>query len=252
VPLVSSAVFYPMKKRAEFIYESADKILAVSKEYVSRALAVNRICSAAESVYLGTELKFFDAAVKENSPYKNENEIWLVYIGTLGHSYHITCVLDALVLVKAAGIKNMKFIIIGHGPLRETFEAYAHEKKVDCEFKGMLDYPQMATILSKCDIAVNPIRSGSSGSIINKVGDYAAAGLPVVNTQECAEYRNLVEEYQIGMNCENKAEDIAEKILTLCRDQELRRTLGKNNRRLAEEKFDREKTYEKILELIEA
>lgn len=71
----------------------------------------------------------------------------------------------------------------------------------------------MTGILCACDIAVNPIKAKSAGSIINKVADYAAAGLPVINTQECEEYRNLVENYKIGFNCENNnANDLAEKL----------------------------------------
>ena len=42
----------------------------------------------------------------------------------------------------------------------------------------------MVGMLGVCDIAVNSISKGAAQSIINKHGDYAAAGLPVVNTQE--------------------------------------------------------------------
>lgn len=77
-------------------------------------------------------------------------------------------------------------------------------------------------------------------------------GLPVVNTQECLEYRKLVEDYQIGFNSENaNAQDFAEKIEMLYNDKELRERLGANNRRLAEEKFDRKHTYLAIKNLLE-
>ena len=72
---------------------------------------------------------------------------------------------------------------MGDGPLKEEFENYAEEKKVDCQFTGRLEYEKMVGLLCSCDIAVNPIKKGSAGSIINKVGDYAAAGLPVINTK---------------------------------------------------------------------
>ena len=44
---------------------------------------------------------------------------------------------------------------------------------------------------------------------------------------------------------------MAEKIEILYKDKELRESLGKNNRKLAEEKFDRVKSYKEIKELIE-
>ena len=45
--------------------------------------------------------------------------------------------------------------------------------------------------------------------------------------------------------------DLAEKIKILCSDEKLRKEYGNNNRKLAEEKFNRSKTYEKIVELVE-
>lgn len=77
-------------------------------------------------------------------------------------------------------------------------------------------------------------------------------GLPVVNNQECIEYRKLVEDYQIGYNVEvNNPEELAEKIEILYKDKALRERLGKNNRRLAEEKFDRKNTYKIIKNILE-
>ena len=84
--------------------------------------------------------------------------------------------------------------------LKEEFEKYAKDNNVNSEFLGRLDYEEMVGYLCACNIAVNPISKGAAQSIINKVGDYAAAGLPVINTQESVEYRKLVEDYQIGFN----------------------------------------------------
>lgn len=78
-------------------------------------------------------------------------------------------------------------------------------------------------------------------------------GLPVVNTQESEEYRRLVNEYQIGINVQNgDSKDLADKIEILYNDKTLREKFGANNRKLAEEKFDRKNTYRKIIEIIES
>ena len=81
---------------------------------------------------------------------------------------------------------------MGDGPLKSKFELYAKSSGINVDFKGKLEYSQMAKYLNKSDICVNPIVKGSAGSIINKVGDYAAAGIPVVNTQDSLEYWNPV------------------------------------------------------------
>lgn len=252
LPVISNILFYPMLKRADFIYAAADEIVGVSQTYVDRALMVNKNSKYGHSVFLGTELSVFDKLSKEKKIiYKPKNEIWVAYIGTLGYSYNLTSVLDALNILKNRQIKHIKFIVMGDGPLKHKFEGYAKSQNVWAEFTGKLEYRKMVGILTSCDIAVNPIKAGSAGSIINKVGDYAAAGLPVINTQECMEYRNLIDKYQAGFNCiSDNPSDIADRLYELVKNQKIREEMGRNNRRLAEDKFDREKTYKEIIDLI--
>lgn len=250
VPMISDIFFYPMKKKANYIYKMADEIVAVSQTYLNRALEINNKSQNSKNVYLGTNLEYFD--VDHSSTYKNKKkEIRLVYIGTLGQSYDIKLVIDSLYILKNNGIKNVKFILMGDGPLATHFEQYAASLNVSCEFKGRLSYAKMVDILSTCDIAINPIKAKSAGSIINKVGDYAAAGLPVINTQESEEYRQLIDDYNAGFNCiTGNNEDVSSKLLELINNKELREKMGANNRRLAEERFDRGKTYKEIIDLI--
>lgn len=251
IPLLSNAIFYPMKRQANYIYKCADDIIAVSDTYRGRATSVNKKYKNKLTVFLGTNLEYFDKCKEKNIKHYNDNIIRIAYIGTLGHSYNIKTIIDALELLKEK-YNNLNFLVMGSGPLKNQFEAYAKDKNINCEFTGRLEYPEMVGTLCSCDIAVNPITHGAAQSIINKVGDYAAAGLPVINTQENLEYRNLVEKYNIGYNCENSnKQDIANKIEILIKDKKLRKELGNNNRKLAEEKFDRKKTYNQIVKIIE-
>ncbi len=246
-PFIGNFFYAPFRRKADYIYSSADEIIAVSETYAKRALSVNKKTHKINSIFLGTELKQFDAYSKNKNP-KVKNQIKIAYIGTLGHSYDLKSIIDALEFLDN---KNIKFIVMGDGPLRKELEAYAKNKSINCEFKGKLDYSEMVGELCSCDIAVNPIMHGAAASIINKVGDYAAAGLPVINTQECSEYRELIKRYNAGLNCKNgDIKGIAEAIERLAKDAKLRWHLGNNNRRLAEEKFDRAKTYPAILDII--
>lgn len=252
IPVISDIGFYPMKKQADNIYAAADEIVAVSQTYADRALRVNSKCKLGKSIYLGTDLKEFDNIAEDNKlKSKPKGEVWLSYIGTLGYSYDLVSVIDALKILKDKGINNIKFIVMGDGPLKSKFEKYAKEKGIYAEFTGGLSYVKMVGILTVCDIAVNPIRKGSSGSIINKVGDYAAAGLPVINTQENPEYQNLLIEYNAGLNCANgNALDLADKLLILYNDILMKMLIGQNNRKLAEDKFDRQYSYKTIIDII--
>lgn len=253
VPVISNLVFFPMKKNADYIYSAAESIVAVSNTYADRAGIVNKNYKNKLSVFLGTDLNYFDECKEKFRIEHHDDVLRVVYIGTLGHSYDIKCIIDAINLLKQKGIKNILFVVMGDGPLKGEFERYSKEKNVNCEFTGRLNYEEMIGRLCSCDIAVNPIVKGAAQSIINKVGDYAAAGLPVISTQECREYKELVNDYGIGFNVEcGEIEELAQKLEELYKSQELRNRYGNNNRKLAEGKFDRKKTYLKIKELIES
>ncbi len=109
----------------------------------------------------------------------------------------------------------------------------------------------MVWLMSRCDIAVCPIVKGAAQSIINKHMDYAMAGLPVVNTQECAEYRTLLDSYRCGINCNcGDPDDVCRAIKRLITDVDLRKKMGANSRRMGEELFDRQNAYGKISDIV--
>lgn len=252
IPVLSDIIFYPMKRQADNIYIQADEVVAVSNTYCERALEVNKKCDKAHTVFLGTKLEDFDNNSKTKTTIeKKDNRLWLMYCGSLSHSYDLKTVIDALAIMKDKNEEVPYFVIMGDGVKKEEFELYAKQKEVDCLFTGKLEYADMCSVLCKGDIVVNPIIASSPASIINKHGDYAASGLPVLNTQVSAEYRQLVDSYKMGFNCEAESpEDLAEKLSILSKDEELRRQMGKNARKCAVEKFDRKNTYMEILNTI--
>ena len=253
IPILSILIFFPFKLLANGIYKRADEIVAVSNTYAKRALMVNKKCKETHSVFLGTNLDTFDNYAAANRIEKNDDNLKIGYCGTLGSSYDLTCVMDALESINNRGMKAPQFIVLGDGPRKDEFEQYAKQKGIDAVFYGRVPYDKMCGILSACDMVVNPITKGAAQSIINKHADYAASGLPVLNTQECEEYRNLVDEYEMGFNCRNNDfQDLAEKIILLMDDEQLRRRMGSNARKCAEEKFDRRKSYKEITDVIGA
>lgn len=253
IPILSNIIFSPLRKKADRVYQSADEIVAVSQTYAERAMHSNNKCKKAQIIYLGTDLHMYDENAKKDIQLrKDEDCIWLAYCGTLGHSYDLTRVFNVLKILTQKQAENYKFIVMGDGPLRETYETYARENKLPVVFTGKLKYDEMCATLSKCDICINPISPGAAQSIINKHADYAASGLPVISTQENQEYKDLVESYEMGFNCDKCSdEEMADTIEDLFVNREKRKKMGINARKCAKDLFDRGRTYMQVVRLIE-
>ncbi len=243
VPLISNLLFVPMMRKADNIYASADEIFAVSQTYADRALQVNSN-TLANVVYLGTDREDFDRYANLKLP--DNGKIKIAYAGTLGNSYDLKTVILALSIISIN--QQVELIVMGDGELRESFENLTIKNGVSTHFTGKLAYTQMISCLSQCDIAVNPIKKGSAASIINKVADYAMAGLPVINTQESQEYRDLLERYNAGINClcEN-VEAVTKAIQYLLDNPSARKVMAQNSRKMGELEFDRKENYQKII-----
>lgn len=247
---ISNILFSVMRRKAETIYSLADEIVAVSQTYADRGMKCNKKCKKGYCVYLGTDLKVFDYYCNKNKIIKKHEGLILVYIGTLGASYNLTIFIDALKLLKEQGLHDISLVIMGEGPLKKKILRYAKTNKIQLDYKGSLPYCDMVSVLASCDVAINPITKRTAASIINKVGDYAMAGLPVISTLESEEYKQLIEEYNIGYHVKFDAYEISETIKSFYQNPDLRREMGANNRRLAQEKFDRNRTYKVIKSII--
>lgn len=239
----------PIANMVNQAYKQADEIIAVSNTYVNRALKNNRKLKYGHSVFLGTDGTMVDEFLSTDTVEKPNNEFWVGYIGNLGQSYDFLHVFQALEILKKQGFDNIKFMIVGDGDRRNELASLSKTYFSNTEITGYLPYNKMFEYLKKFDIALNPIVAGAANSVVNKVGDYAAAGIPVVNTQDNEEYRQLLCDYNAGVNTiPENAEDIADKIRHLYLEPQTRLKMGNNNRKMFDDKFDRSKTYQEIID----
>lgn len=253
IPLISQVLFFPFQKYADSIYRKADEIFAVSETYAERVRAVNQKQAKEYVAYIGTDLREFDRGAKmpQSLLKKSDDELWLTYCGTLANSYDMKCAIDAVNIANQDSRQPIKLVVMGDGPLMNEFEQYAKQVSADAVFLGRVPYEIMCAILAQSDFTINPIVKGSAASIINKHADYAASGLPVINTQDSKEYIALVEQYQMGFNCApGDSAAVAQKLVELASDEQQRVRMGKNARRCAQERFDRAHTYQKIKEVL--
>ena len=253
--LLYKILFFPMKCKANKAYSCADEFVAVSKEYLERGLIANNKSKDPAVVYLGSTLEKFFSGVEEYADeiFKTKGEIWVTYAGTLGESYDLITLIDAAKKIEDIYGQRVRFNILGQGPDEEKLKKHLLSVGAqNVEFVGFLPYEKMAAFLSKSDITVNAVKKNASQSIINKVADYFAAGIPMLNSCTCKEQQDMVSENRVGINYEaENAESLVEAISKLIEDPSLCEEYGMNAKKLALQKFDRRTSYLEILKRID-
>lgn len=254
IPVMSSVIFRPFQRDAEKVYSLVSGIVGISDEYRDRPLKNQNLDVPKVTVYVGNEIKKFDEGVRKyvSKIEKETDEFWVTYAGTIGTSYDIrTLVSCGEELIRRRKL-NIKIKILGGGPQKEEMQHLADENfGKNVEFLDYMPYEKMAAYLAKSDIVVNSFVNKAPQSIVTKIGDYLAAGKPMINTCMSLEFRKKVEQDGFGLNIVPGDEEIlADAIERLYEDEELRSKMGMRARKIAEEQFDRPRVYQKIVDLI--
>jgi glycosyltransferase involved in cell wall biosynthesis len=103
---------------------------------------------------------------------------------------------------------------------------------------GTVEYAKINTYLAACTLCWLPFYDSNTnrGRWPLKLNDYMAAGRPTVATA-VGDVVNVIQEYDIGVLAQDKADDLADKVLRLLADPKLCTRLGQNARQTAEHCF---------------
>ena len=254
IPIVSDLLFYPLKRDAEKVYSLTSGVIGTSDEYRDRPFLNQKRDVLKETVYVGNEISVFDREAEQHADevQKEDGTFWVTYAGTIGTSYDIRTVVLAAEELMKQGKTKIRFQILGDGPTREMLENLAKERKIqNVKFTGYVPYEQMAAYLVKSDVLINSFVRKAPQSIVTKIGDYLAAGKPMINTCMSPEFRKKVEQDGFGINIE--PEDVRELVNAvewMYENEAERNDMGNRARKIAEEQFDRPVSYGKIEAMI--
>jgi len=224
-PLLNWLLFYPVEW---LLAPVTDVLITINKEDHARArkqLRAKRI-QYVPGVGINTA-KFrslsIDRAEKRRSlGYGEEDFLVLTVAEMTANKNHIT-ILKALALLKdREEFQNMHYLICGRGEMWPSLEQSAKELGIS-EHVNFLGYRTDAPELYQCSdlFAFVTFREGLSVALMEAM----SSGMPII----CAKIRgntDLIDDGVSGVFSENSPEAVAEHILALYREPELRRSLG--------------------------
>jgi glycosyltransferase involved in cell wall biosynthesis len=116
---------------------------------------------------------------------------------------------------------------------------------------GLLGRREYVRLLDRCEVGLVCVKPESMVAMPNKAGDYAAAGLALVNSLP-GELQELIDRYAAGVAyTAGDAASLANAIAGLAADRKRLFSMRQAARRLAERELDREKTYAAFADWIE-
>jgi glycosyltransferase involved in cell wall biosynthesis len=133
----------------------------------------------------------------ENLPAKQPGEIRAVFAGTLGPSYDVPAMLGAARRAEKE-CPQLRLVIAGDGSFRPDVEARAKEGK-NVLYAGKLAVDRLVRLYASCDIGLCAYGPFSNVEMPDKIYDYTAAGLAVVNSL-VGEVRGFIEREKVGLN----------------------------------------------------
>jgi len=182
-----------------------------------------------------------------------KEDIVVAFVGNLalwqGVNILIECAFRLLV-----NNKNLKFLIVGEGFLRDFLEERVSDSKYEKKFifTGMIQYEDIPVLINIADICVAPFisrRNRITGVSPIKVFEYMACGKPVISSR--IEGLEFIEDEEAGRLIEPEDVIGLEKALyDLIKDLQKRMRMGKKGLQIARERFSWESMVIKIEEVL--
>ncbi len=220
------------------IVESADKVIAVSKACAQELREWYGLKKDIEVIYNGVDTKFF---IPGN---RNHNQAYILYSGSLITKKGLPDLIRSATYI-CQEYPDMKFILAGDGPLEKQLKGLVHQLDLDNNFSfvGYINRDKLLSYYQNAAVCVLPSYHEGLPTVLLEA---MACGIPTVATS-VAGNSEVVKDGETGFLVPPKEpKRLAEAILTLLGDNKLRREMGINARKQAEESYDWEVIISKI------
>ena len=248
-------VFYTLMRLLEkWTYKTADVSIATNRSY--KRIAVDRGGMPEDDVFVvrtGPQMQRFKIGAPDPALRRGRRHL-VVYIGIMARQDGVDLLLEAADhIVHARGRDDVFFTMAGDGPAFEGLLKQRAELGLDdyVEFTGILRDDRLFPLLSTADVCVTSDRCNAANNIstMNKIMEYMAFAKPIVQF-DMTEHRNSAKEAALYAKPDDTM-DMAEKILTLIDDPELREKMGQFGLRRVREELSWDHTSPNLLRAYE-
>ncbi len=234
----------------------SDKIVAVS-EGIKKELCEEYKIPSDKIVVInnGADTELFKPMDKEKEKAElklDKNIHYVCFVGNLAPWQGVEYLIRSAPLILRE-IPDTKFLIVGDGVMKEKLIEMVKELNLENDFifTGAVDYELVPKYINVSDVCVALKAHLKSGYSTLKMYEYLACGKPVVASNEHG-LGDVLEKTVTGISV-NREDfgDVANAIVKLIRNKELRGNMGENGRKLVIEKYSWNATAKQIAEVCE-
>jgi len=232
-------------------YHSATRLIALSPRMVDGIVLRGIPRERVKMIPNGCDLDLFGSAATPWLPkYISSNCFLAIFTGAHGIANGLDAVLDAARVLKSLGDENIHILFVGDGKMKpELIKRANRDSLTNVSFHEPISKERLSGLMKCADVGLQVLMNTPAfynGSSPNKFFDYLASGLPVINNYP-GWIANMIEENNCGRIAppEDPAA-FAEILIKMSSCQDKLREMAINARRLAEDKFDRNKLSEQF------
>jgi colanic acid biosynthesis glycosyl transferase WcaI len=175
----------------------------------------------------------------------------VLYAGLHGLAQGLSQIIRAAKLL--SDYEGCRFVLLGDGPEKKSLKSEARRLGLtNVFFHDSRPSVEMPAILSSSEINIVCLKKFIPGAVPSKLYEAMASGRPVIFVGE-GEGADIVQRHNAGLTVSsNDIEGIAAAVRTLSGNPPMRKLLGQNGRRAAEEFYDRNKIADLFIRFLES
>lgn len=237
-----------LNRFAKFSYSFPSIILPLTEEAAEHISNLYKISKEKITVIQhGVNIQIFKPL-----PKNNQKEFVVMYSGALVESYDFDIIFEAAKILKN---ENIKFVIRGKGILQDnlvTKKNQLHLEKVIID-KKIVSEQKLIKKLNDADVFVVPMKNDKflNMSLPTKILEYQALGKPIICCSNGAP-GNYVKKTDSGIKVQcGDVNEFINAITYLKHNEGIREKLGKNGKKIIDEKLSFDKIEKRLVSLIQ-
>ena len=227
----------------EFCYKKASAITCQTQGIVDDIIDRGFNKTKVHLVTNGVDTELFKKEERDEEFRKSigiNSKFALCYAGIHGIAQGLEVIITVAEIVKDK--EDIQFVFVGDGSEKQDLINMVKEKKLNnVTFLPLQPKANMPKIVASMDAAIIPLKRLQlfEGALPSKMFETLSAEVPIIMAVK-GEAERLINNAQAGIVVEpENPQEIAEAVIKLYNDKELRNTLGKNGRKYVKEHYDR-------------